>query len=374
MFLAPPGATAPHFSQNADFRFFRKASLLRTLPSILILFFVAPAMLYAAPAVNVSALPKAPDPAHQSAAGNGVITGTLKNSQGKPLPNAPLRIYGAQLAHPQTARTNAKGVFRISGLAAGNYHLQASANGYLTVDSPMIVLGQGEVYHLTLTATALPKSTTTVTVRASVHQIATAQIHQEEKQRVLGVIPNFSTSYEPNPAPLTTGLKYNLAWHIIRDPFTFGVSAAVAGMEQEANIYPGYGSGWQGFGKRLGASYGDAAISRVLGDGVFSSLLHQDPRYFYKGTGGFGSRFWYAVRSAVVVKGDNGHWQPAYAKLLGSFSAAGISNLYHTPQDRTAGITVRDALILTGGDALENIVREFLSKSLTSHLPANVKH
>lgn len=344
---------------------------------ILILLFAVPAGLYAQPAANTSALPNAPGVAQAAArrnrTGTGIITGTLKNPQGQPLPNAPLRVFGTALFEAIASSTNAQGVFHISGLPAGTYHVQASARGYLTATSPLVVLGNGEIYRLAITEIALPKYTTTVMVYASTVKIATKQIHQEEKQRVLGIIPNFSTSYQPNPAPLTTKLKFGLTWHILRDPVTIGVSTAVAGMEQKLNIYPGYGSGWEGFGKRAGASYADSVSAHLFGDAIYASLFHQDPRYFYKGTGSFGSRLWYAVRSSFVAKGDNGNWQPAYAALLGDFTAAGISNLYHAPQDRGFGLTMRDGGVIVGGSVMANILREFLSKSLTSNLPHGVK-
>ncbi len=335
-----------------------------------------PAHLHAQPAVSLSALPDAPTAAsltQVASQGDGVIAGTLEDPSGKPLPNAPLRIFGTGLSEAVASKTDANGVFRITGLNPGTYHVQASAQGYLTATSPLVVLGKGEVYHLTLTEVPLPKSTTTVTVYASTVALATQQVHQEEKQRVLGIVPNFFTSYQPNPAPLTPRLKMRLTLRTMADPFIFGVAAAVAGLEQQQNIYPGYGTGWSGYGKRFGASYADSNISRFFGEGVYPVLFHQDPRYFYKGTGSFGSRLWYAIRSTVVSKGDNGRWQPGYASVLGDFTAAGISNAYHAPQDRSFGITMRDGGILIGGDAFENVLREFLSKSLTSNLPPNAK-
>jgi hypothetical protein len=303
----------------------------------------------------------------------GIITGTLENPAGQPLPNAPLRVYGSGLTEAIASRTDGQGVFRITGLNAGTYHVQASANGYLTATSPLVVLGQGELYHLDITEIPLPRTTTTVTVYASTVHLATQQVRQEEKQRVLGIVPDFFTSYVPNPAPLTPKLKMKLTLRTIRDPFILGVAAAVAGMEQQQNIYPGYGTGWSGYGKRFGAAYADSNISRLFGEGIYPVLFRQDPRYFYKGTGSFGSRLWYAMRSAVVSKGDNGRWQPGYAAVLGDFTAAGISNAYHSPQDRSLSITMRDSGILIAGDALENVLREFLSKALTSNLPANAK-
>lgn len=366
----PATATGTHCTPS------HKTFISRVFWFILIVLVAVPSWLYAQPALLLAALPNAPAVASQThlpSQGTGVITGTLESTSGKPLPNAPLRIYGSGLTEAVASETDANGNFRITDLNPGTYHVQASAQGYLTATSPLVVLGKGEVYHLTLSEVPLPKATTTVTVYASTVALATQQVHQEEKQRVLGLVPNFFTSYQPNPAPLTPKLKMKLTLRTMADPFIFGVAAAVAGMEQQQNIYPGYGTGWSGYGKRFGASYADSNISRLFGEGVYPVLFHQDPRYFYKGTGSFGSRLWYSLRSAFVSKGDNGRWQPGYASILGDFTAAGISNVYHSPQDRSFGITMRDSGILIGGDALENVLREFLSKSLTSNLPPNAK-
>jgi hypothetical protein len=339
--------------------------------------FAAPlyVLLAASPAANASAvaskpaseLPDAPGYSHAHA--SGMILGTVTNPRGAGVTGASITVSGEGLASPVTVHSLAGGSFRVAGLAAGNYTLKASAKGFLPATPPTVVLGSGEHYKLSITIVPVPKAVTTVKVVASPAQIATAQVRLEEKQRILGFIPNFSTSYEWNAAPLTPKLKYNLALHVITDPYTFAVAAGLAGVEQGAGYYPGYGGGWQGYGKRFGASYADGAIARFTGGAVYASLLHQDPRYFYKGHGSTASRLWYAIRSAFVTRGDNGRPQPNYSELLGDFTAAGASNLYLSPHDRSARITIQNGLVVVAGDAIENIMREFLTKGHTSHIP-----
>jgi hypothetical protein len=67
---------------------------------------------------------------------------------------------------------------------------------------------------------------------------------------------------------------------------------------------------------------------------LLPSLLKQDPRYFYKGTGSTRSRLLYALTSPVICKGGNGHWQANYSNILGNFAAGGIANLYYPSSDR----------------------------------------
>ena len=116
-------------------------------------------------------------------------------------------------------------------------------------------------------------------------EVAEEQLKVEEKQRVLGVIPNFYVSYIPNPVPLTYKQKFKLAWKTTVDPVTILLNGAFAGVEQAQNHFRGYGQGAEGYGKRFGASYADTVTSTFIGGAILPSLLKQDPRYFYKGTG-----------------------------------------------------------------------------------------
>jgi hypothetical protein len=106
----------------------------------------------------------------------------------------------------------------------------------------------------------------------------------------------------------------------------------------------------------------------MIGGAILPSLLKQDPRYFYKGTGSTGSRILYALANAVVCKGDNGHWQPDYSGLLGSLAAGGISNLYYPSSNRSGvGLTFENTLIGIGGSGIGNLFQEFLIRRLTPH-------
>jgi hypothetical protein len=305
---------------------------------------------------------------------SGSISGTVLDSSGAPVPGAQVMVSGPKLPQSLTATTDAAGAFRITALPSGSFAVAVAATpGFLPAAPETVVLARSEQYKLTLTVIPTPRSSTTVHVFATPDQIATAQVKLEEKQRVLGIVPNFYTSYSSNAAPMTTRLKYNLVAHSILDPITFVVVGGVAGAEQIHNTYPGYGRGTQGYAKRYGSTFADTAIARLLGDAALPAIFHQDPRYFYRGTGSTGSRMWYAIQSTVVVKGDSGRWQPACARILGNFAAAVISNLYHTPGDRGAAITFRDGLIITADGAVENLLREFLPRTLTTNVPPDAK-
>jgi hypothetical protein len=203
-------------------------------------------------------------------------------------------------------------------------------------------------------------------------EVAEEQVEVEEKQRVLGVLPNFYVSYIPNAVPLTSKQKFKLALRTMVDPFTLVFVGGAAGVEQAQNHFAEYGQGAQGYGKRFGAGYADTVAGTFIGSAILPSLLKQDPRYFYKGSGSKPSRILYAIANSVICKGDNGRWQTNYSNILGSFAAGGISNLYYPAQDRNgAGLTFENGVIGIGATAVANLFQEFLIRKLTPKVPNN---
>ncbi len=111
------------------------------------------------------------------------------------------------------------------------------------------------------------------------------------------------------------------------------------------------------------------ATSTLIGSAILPSLLKQDPRYFYKGTGSKRSRLLYAIANSVICKGDNGHWQANYSGILGGLASGGISNLYYPAKDRDAGLTFQNFAIGLGATAAANILQEFVIRRFTSNAP-----
>jgi hypothetical protein len=248
----------------------------------------------------------------------------------------------------------------------GGFKVRVTAKGFSGWSSDGLTLRPNEDYDLPPVELRLPMSTTEVAVTLTRRDMAEEEIRAEEKQRVLGAIPNFYVSYSRDAEPLSSGQKYRLAWKMSVDPVSIGISAGIAGVEQSQNAFSGYGQGAGGYAKRFGAVYGDGVIATFLADAVFPSVLHQDPRYFYKGTGSIASRAMYAIAGVVICKGDNGRWQPNYSNVLGDLAGAGISNVYYPASDRDgAELTIRNSLIGTAGGAVGNLFQEFLIKRIS---------
>jgi hypothetical protein len=235
-------------------------------------------------------------------------------------------------------------------------------------------LNAGEAYTAPPVTLVISTVTTEVDVTMSHVEIAEAQIKEEEKQRVLGFVPNYYVSYVPDAASLNTKQKFELAWKTTVNPITFALTGAAAGVEQMQDQYGGYGQGAQGYGKRFGATYADVVTGNFIGGALLPSLFKQDPRYFYKGTGSKKSRVLYALANSFITKGDNGKWQPNYSGLMGSMAAGGISNLYYPANDRGAGLTFENVAITIAAGSAANILQEFLIRKLTPNANSSGPH
>ena len=197
-------------------------------------------------------------------------------------------------------------------------------------------------------------------------ELAEEQIKVEEKQRLLGFIPNYRVSYIHNAVPLVAKQKFEIAWKTTFDPISFGITGIIAGVQQWQKDYNGYGQGAEGYAKRYGAAYADFFIGNMISGAILPSVLRQDPRYFVKGNGSTGSRALYAIANSVICKGDNGHWQPRYSEIIGNLAASGISNLYYPAKDRNgASATFQNAAIGLGFGAAGNLFQEFVSRKIT---------
>ena len=188
---------------------------------------------------------------------------------------------------------------------------------------------------------------------------AQVQLQQEEHQRVLGVMATFNTTRNKEAAPLTARQKYQLFFKSATDPWPFAVAAFGAGIDQADNSFPEYGQGMQGYGKRFGAAYTDYFTGNFFGNAVLTSILHEDPRYFQKGTGSFGSRALWASGSTVWCRRDKGTWGPNYANVIGNLMGSAISNLYYPAADRTARGTIERGITVSAEGIIGAEVIEF---------------
>ena len=330
----------------------------------------SPASSETSPAISSQTSPSAAVQS-PSEASPGSITGAIFDQSGTAVSGAQVKLTSDTPSSNREALSREDGQFSFADIAPGFFHITITSAGFAT-QTFSGMLHSGQNFTVPQISLAIATSLTEVRVGLTPIEIAEDQIRDEEKQRVLGFVPNFYVSYVRNAAPLSSRQKFKLAWKTTIDPVTFGLNGAIAGIQQAQNAFSGYGQGAQGYAKRYGASYADLVTGTYIGGAILPSLLKQDPRYFYKGTGSVRSRILYAIASAVICKGDNGHWQPDYSGILGSVAAGGISNLYYPASNRDgAGLTFENTFIGIGASAATNLLQEFLIRKLTPNLPSH---
>jgi hypothetical protein len=295
----------------------------------------------------------------------GIIVGTAVDVNDDAIPGATVSLESPLVSDSRTLVSNDNGFFEFKDLEPGTaYHLTISAPGFADWTSPEIMLKPGQYVIVKGTKLQVAMALTTVTVGYSPKEVATEQVKLEEQQRIFGFIPNFYVSYDQNAAPLTAKLKFELAAKVSFDPVTFFGVGIAAGAEQAGN-HPNYPQGWKGFGERYGAAYTNGFTDIMIGGAILPSLLHQDPRYFYQGTGTTKSRVLHAVMNPFVTRGDNGQRQPNYSTIGGDLASAAISNAYYPESNRGVGLFLGNFLIATGQRAAANLAQEFILRRLT---------
>ncbi|MCU1269741.1 MAG: hypothetical protein JWN74_1035 [Acidobacteriaceae bacterium] len=306
-------------------------------------------------------LPDAPKPR------TGIIVGTVTDLNNDTVTGATVVLAGPAPKVSRTVVSNDNGFFEFNDVEPGTtYQVTVSAEGFANWTSPPLILKPGQYAILPGSKLRIAEAHTSITVTpASSEEIAREQVKIEEQQRVFGVIPNFYVVYDHNAAPLTPKLKFRLATKVLIDPVTILGVAAVAGINQAGDL-PNYGQGAQGYAKRFGAAYATGATDIMIGGAILPSLLHQDPRYFYQGTGTKKSRAWHAISSTFITRGDDGSRQPNYSTIGGDLASAAIANAYYPPADRGPGRVFQNVLINSGERALANLAQEFVLGRITS--------
>jgi hypothetical protein len=298
----------------------------------------------------------------------GRITGTVVDIAGYTASGAKVQLKREGQSPTMEASSGENGQFSFDDLAPGPFELTVSADGFATQKITGI-LAPGEIHILPEIRLAYATVKAEVRVEAPLAEVAQSQLQEQEKQFVFGFIPNFYVTYFPDTAPLNSKQKFQLAWKSSIEPFTFAGVAAIAGLQQATDDFSGYGQGWDGYAKRFGAAYANVVTGTFIGSAILPSLLRQDPRYYYKGTGSGRSRLLYALGNVVICKGDNKKWQPNYSGIIGSFATGAVSYLYYPEEDRNVNeLIIQNSLIRFGQTAFINILQEFVIAKVTPHL------
>jgi hypothetical protein len=158
--------------------------------------------------------------------------------------------------------------------------------------------------------------------------------NQGKHRRLFWIMPTYTVSNSEFPTSLSSSAKFHLFFKNTTDPFNLGYTAFNAGIKQGNTDLSGYGQGAAGYGKRLGAGLADEASSGFFRIYLFPSVLHQDPRYFRKGSGPFKNRLAHAIIRPVVTRKDSGRPAFDWSGLLGLTASNTLSNVYYPATNR----------------------------------------
>src|SRR6266852_2545990 len=294
----------------------------------------------------------------------GSIRGTVTDVGDDPVSDAAVVLHGPA-GERLAAVTKDDGSFTFPNVTPGIvYQIIVTAEGFEEWSEP-ITVEPGQVKTLADIKLRILTVQRAVTVTYSSKEVAAQQLKAEEQQRVLGFIPNIYVTYEPHPEPLTTKMKFHLAYKGLTHPTFFAFEAFWAGVEQAADT-PNYRLGAEGYGERFGANLASGASEALFGNAILPSLLHQDPRYFYRGSGTKGSRAWHAILAPFVCQGDTGKSQPNYSQWGGSLISASLSNTYYPDSQRGPGLVFTNFGTSMGLHVALGLAQEFILGKFTS--------
>jgi hypothetical protein len=311
-----------------------------------------------------NALPNAPSTAITQSPGQlpQSLSGAVQDVGGTPVGEATVSLVGPS-GFARATTTDDDGEYRFDGVPVGDFTLTVKAEG-LADGSARVTVAVGEHKAVEEFTLRLEEAKFQIDAVSQV-ELADEQIKQEETQRIFGAIPNFYVAYDQNTVSMTQKQKFKLASRTFIDPVTFISAGISAGINQALQAPVDWGQDLTGFGQRYGAQMVGAAAGVGFSGFLFPVIFHQDPRYFYKGTGTKTSRTWWALKQSIEQKSDNGHWEPAYSNMLGDVASTLATVAVYPHQDVNWGATAAENFgISIASQAFGNIMEEFVVPKL----------
>jgi len=175
--------------------------------------------------------------------------------------------------------------------------------------------------------------------------------------------------------PLSPHCKLDLFLKQTYSPYTFAAAAFEATEAQATDQWPHYGGGTQGWGKRFGATLGNTESRRFIQGFALSTILHQDPRYFYSPKRTFFPRVLYSVTRVAITKNEHGNNTFNTSEFLGALFSSALQNTYYPRHDRSLGDTMNRFSGALSSDAIEDLLREFtpdMKRLFHKHAPKRI--
>ncbi len=340
----------PYFFHNRPLGFLVKASC---------------ALLIVVAGVSLVVAPASAQSIARSNTNTGSVVGTVTDIQDDPVDGATVVLQGPLADDRRTSTTKDDGSFVFDRVTPGTaYQISVTAVGFAEWSSS-VTIAPGESKVVSDVKLRIATAQRAITVGYAPKEIAVQQLKAEEQQRVLGFIPNIYVTYERHPEPLTSKMKFDLAYKSLTSPVLWGWLGVWSGIQQAANT-PDYSQGAEGYAKRFGANAAGAVTGGLIGNAILPSLLHQDPRYYYRGDGTNRSRAFHAISAPFITPGDNGHLQPNYSTWGGSLISNAIALTYLPSSNRTAGHVFGSFGMEMGIRVFGSVAQEFILHKFTS--------
>lgn len=183
----------------------------------------------------------------------GTISGTVIVQTGAVAVGAQVQLTREDKSSKLEVLSGDNGEYSFGNLPAGPFQLTITSPGFAT-ESFSGVLNPEVAFVVPPIMLNVATAVTEVSVQMTQVEVAEEQIKLQEQQRVLGFIPNFYVSYLPDAAPMVPKQKFKLAWKSSTDLITIVGVGALAGIQQAADDYSGYGQGAEGYARRFGAA------------------------------------------------------------------------------------------------------------------------
>jgi len=203
-----------------------------------------------------------------------------------------------------------------------------------------------------------PPATTTAPAPEKVTDPTTG----DDKDRIFGVLPNYTTvTGNDTFRPISGKESIKIAaLDSVIDPMVYPLYGFVAGVAQARNDPPEWAGGIKGYTKRYSAALTDNTICSMVGTGLLPALLKQDPRYYQGRRTGILSRVGYAAKASVVTKSRlTGHPQFNASEIAGTFIVASAGNLYYPEAQHTVTDTLERWGMQAMWDSVSNELKEF---------------
>jgi len=176
------------------------------------------------------------------------------------------------------------------------------------------------------------------------------------------------------PPPLSPREKFAFA---TSDAFSFSsafFTAASAGLNHVEQTYPEFHQGAEGYGRYYWHAYADQAVDSYVKDFLLPTILHEDPRYYRLGSGGFLKRTGNAFGHVVITRSDSAQTRFNTAQIVGSGISVSMETLYYPGRERSGEVVARNWALDLLGAGLLNGYKEFSPeiqralKSLAPHI------